>query len=635
MKCIEPTSDLNPTEVEVFNIIKEQFEHKCSVKSILLSKYYLLMNNKRDCEIVGFFSVKPHTKWTTKTNKSAYNLVILFEVKSHSNFEIRENNQVVIKYSNETKDAFAQVDTSARKLQEHLKANGIERAWVYNFLCFPNVSTYKEISNVDYSNSHVSKHILLKEEINFDVIIEKCSIQREVRRSDGLYFSSYIDKTNSPFNQNDKIFTILSGISKPVVLGKFDKKRLEGVANDKIKVANYLSDLDDNNLIVTGKAGSGKTIALLKLAISQVENFKHILILTFNTALASDINRLIEYYFEHYNPGLVKHREHIKVINIDQLLWDYDSTIKSYQGESRILSNSYEDNYSKIKDSIDSFMIEFGVKEVRELLNFNYDFILIDEGQDFDEMAFDVLVKLNDDHARLFVVDSPDQLLKYTRPAILDSNVWTKRARNTNYRNFKKINKYSNKLRRYLKNALLDVEQNLLFENTDEDIYSIELPEGTIEIMNDSLLFQDDRLKKIIEKTENKCEGEKWPLLFIQSQKDGKQKELFDYLKKIKCEYWNGYDPSVRKSVIYDTNKIRVIDYESCRGLEGWTVVLRNIDIAYNASLEHTSDADRNKAIERACNLIFIATTRPIENLVITYTDKKFGDMLAKYTDNL
>ena len=45
---------------------------------------------------------------------------------------------------------------------------------------------------------------------------------------------------------------------------------------------------------------------------------------------------------------------------------------------------------------------------------------------------------------------------------------------------------------------------------------------------------------------------------------------------------WDGVDPDTRHSFPKNIEQLRVVQYESCRGLEGWTVVNLSFDEFYN-----------------------------------------------------
>lgn len=93
---------------------------------------------------------------------------------------------------------------------------------------------------------------------------------------------------------------------------------------------------------------------------------------------------------------------------------------------------------------------------------------------------------------------------------------------------------------------------------------------------------------------------------------------------------WDGVDERKRQDFPRSTSEHRVVHYMSCRGLEGWTVVLEDLDQFWAERFElkmseglapseieglHSLD---DLAAKQAWRWAFIALTRPIDTLVIT-----------------
>ena len=84
---------------------------------------------------------------------------------------------------------------------------------------------------------------------------------------------------------------------------------------------------------------------------------------------------------------------------------------------------------------------------------------------------------------------------------------------------------------------------------------------------------------------------------------------------------WDGVDAKVRQTIPCDNNAFRVITYDSCRGLEGWTCVLLALDDFYNHKMR-VFDADEGGAAdtpeEMAGLWSLVAMLRAMDTLVIT-----------------
>jgi hypothetical protein len=109
-----------------------------------------------------------------------------------------------------------------------------------------------------------------------------------------------------------------------------------------------------------------------------------------------------------------------------------------------------------------------------------------------------------------------------------------------------------------------------------------------------------------------------------------RRSSLGEHLARSGAGVWDGIDDSVRRDFPRSKNLFRVIHYESCRGLEGWTVVLDHLD-EYWAECERVRTglgltgeevsgyADLAQlASGYAWQKAFVALTRAIDTLVIS-----------------
>jgi hypothetical protein len=97
-------------------------------------------------------------------------------------------------------------------------------------------------------------------------------------------------------------------------------------------------------------------------------------------------------------------------------------------------------------------------------------------------------------------------------------------------------------------------------------------------------------------------------------------------------ETWDAVDEVVRRSFPRSANVLRIVQYESCRGLEGWSTVLDGLDEFWDlrrlmaltankptdAGIDPEMDADAT-----AWRWSMIPITRPIDTLVVTLRSKE------------
>ena len=93
------------------------------------------------------------------------------------------------------------------------------------------------------------------------------------------------------------------------------------------------------------------------------------------------------------------------------------------------------------------------------------------------------------------------------------------------------------------------------------------------------------------------------------------------------------------------TDTYRSIFYESCRGLEAWSVVCLDLDLFYQRKYDeelaasYLSDdlflSEEERRSKYAATWVLMALTRPIDTLYIHVNDKNsiFGQILQKYIE--
>jgi hypothetical protein len=94
---------------------------------------------------------------------------------------------------------------------------------------------------------------------------------------------------------------------------------------------------------------------------------------------------------------------------------------------------------------------------------------------------------------------------------------------------------------------------------------------------------------------------------------------------------WDGVDPASRRDYPRSTKDNRIVQYDSCRGLEGWVVVLDALDDLWEFKyrealvspfLSGISMSPEERARRTAWTWCMMALTRPIDTLVITLRDR-------------
>jgi len=127
----------------------------------------------------------------------------------------------------------------------------------------------------------------------------------------------------------------------------------------------------------------------------------------------------------------------------------------------------------------------------------------------------------------------------------------------------------------------------------------------------------------------------------VRSRPDGKSSTLANRLNERGYSVWDGTDEHERRDFPRTIDTYRVVQYSSCRGLEGWTVVAEGLDAFWDyrhseymrtGPLYGQSTAYKQKpevAKEDAWRWCMIPLTRPIDTLVVSLSDLSSAQSLA------
>jgi hypothetical protein len=254
--------------------------------------------------------------------------------------------------------------------------------------------------------------------------------------------------------------------------------------------------------------------------------------------------------------------------------------------------------------------------------DFVFDFVMIDEAQDCPQEEVEVLAQLFE-QKRLVIADGVDQMLRTTRSS------WGGRGALPKTIALKKC---------------LRMKSNLaLFANSVANAVGVDwqvemnsaAPGGRVLILEGGCKAHSGKLLDLL--ADAKEEGnEAIDFLYCVPEIQSKEQpgDLIKTMQDLDFSVWNGTDSKERKTVPFATDSHRLVTYESCRGLEGWTVVLEHFDRYLERSLSLSSPKTgrnteghlglmdpKDYAWQKAWERSMIALTRPMDTLVISLAD--------------
>ena len=389
----------------------------------------------------------------------------------------------------------------------------------------------------------------------------------------------------------------------PTSRNRYDMDRIISEDQNTKKIASIMGS---KFISLRGHGGSGKTIMYMQAIWHAYEKYnKRILVLTFNTALSADIRRMLALL----NIRADDTSRSVNVKTIHSHLYTIFNKFKLNNLEENDYSN-YENLCEDLKEKI---KLDNVIEAIENDNTFDFDAVVIDEAQDFKNYEIEILKKIYGSK-KLCIADGIDQLMRGARAN------W--------YTQAEKKNIYEVKLSESLRmkrNLGLFVEGYVKENNLNLDIRKNRIAKGGKVILLKSSYVNypslHERLIKNLEEKKNK----KIDTLFCSTDENN----LIKFFESRDEGYWNGFYKPTRADFPRNNDHYRLFHYESIRGLEGWLVVLDEIDQYYEYLIKI-----KNRPIkkEEAIQRILISLSRPIDTLVITIKDEdsEFARIIEK-----
>jgi hypothetical protein len=413
-----------------------------------------------------------------------------------------------------------------------------------------------------------------------------------------------------------------------MVPSSLDRKRMDRIATRTGPAGEWQSMLGTKMLRFRGRGGAGKTIMLLQMAW-QAANLRsaRTLFLTYNLALAADVRRLMALLGI---PATVE-AGGIAVSTVISFMLSWFSAL-------RLIEEPYEDHllekYGELcatalamlqAGAIGSADIDAAKEAAPD--RFDFDYVIVDEAQDWPETEIETLKKLYEPR-QFCLADGIDQHVRGQR-ADWDAGV-------------AKQDRVVIPLRRCLRmKANLAVFANTLAGHVGLNWHvepNDEAAGGRIILIQGSYSGDWNLHLELLSEAKNAGNAE-IDFLFcvppanVRSEPDGRSSALARALKEHGYPVWDATDEKERRDFPRSIDTYRVVQYSSCRGLEGWTVIAEGLDQFWeyrraeymrtgpphgqSAAFKDLSEL----ATDDAWRWCLIPLTRPIDTLVVCLSD--------------
>ena len=284
--------------------------------------------------------------------------------------------------------------------------------FIYNFLWFRELAgneldsvVEQAADGISYNDNALPKSFSFKKLVQKTIYVTPDSVSWNKERTTGWMNccagADFVSDISKHFTQ------------RRVVVGQLTQNRLNLLSMKQ--ASKETDDIETNKMtLFEGRAGTGKTIKLLQVAVKLKNQGKRCILLTFNHALISDINRILflsGIFSRPDKPTVVTDTLHSFFMELMVLLGVRSEKIvddaDDYFNKTGYL-NDLKDTYNYITESLSESELKY-FKDTTDFID--WDYILVDEAQDWQELEKKILFAIYGPE-RIVVADGVDQFMR-------------------------------------------------------------------------------------------------------------------------------------------------------------------------------------------------------------------------------
>lgn len=566
-------------------------------------------------------------------------LCYILEVKDHdyNGVEIL-NNGFNVKYDGVWHPVSSQSRKQRFEFKKYLERHLGFSPFLYNYIWFREITgneldsvVLRAMDGISYDDNALPKSFSFKKLVQKTMYVTPDSVSWNKERTMGWMNCcsgvDFVSKITEYFTQ------------RRVVVGQLTQNRLNLLSMKE--ASQEIKDINSNNLtLFEGRAGTGKTIKLLQVAIKYKNQGKRCILLTFNHALISDINRILflsGIYSKPDKPTVTTDTLHSFFMELMVLLGIRNNKIVDDTDEY-FNKTGYKKDLKETYDYITESLSKTELKTFKDTTDcIDWDYILVDEAQDWLEIEKDILYAIYGPE-RIVVADGVDQFMRTDYKIDWSDGV----INEINRKNDEVCLRQKPNLVRFVNGfaqeiGLVDwhVEKNDHYNGGRVIVvkgYSTDLH---VELLNDG----------------KKANAVPYDILFLVPPQDAPDGHFvkYDLYKQNGINLFDGTDPGNREYFSLDNSLCRLYQYDSCRGLEGWSVICYDFDLLIKKKSEifvskmqkgempcYMGGGIHETAMVMTYMWALMPLTRAIDTLVITLSDPncEIGRILQKMSQD-
>lgn len=591
----------------------------------------------REIDIIMLYhdSRDEHLQLKTTQGTPIHSFVLIIEVKQHSPDLIRFKGQrLLVRYAQRWHDATAQCEAQTWALKRYQEASYqgkkrrssalIQRAiW----LARAPIHAFDQHPAVSGIPVHFS-------DLDWNELVSKFKVNG--------YFKSIRTLVDTPSHPTSHSLASLRDLltyeANPT---RLDIRRVNALTQtrfDAEKTA-YIQNLGEGLLLLRGRGGTGKTFALVQMALHLARQGKRTVILTYNHGLIADINRSLRF--------IGASSPDIKPLPVLKTRYKFAQEILIQNlGEDR------EIDIKKISDLDGREAARFSaLLKHNDPLEHNYDYVLVDEGQDWEDQHRDLMYRIFSP-GRVIVADGVDQFVGQARCK------WDVDGIEINRRHSLRASRRTKAatcqtisvIARSLGLSDWDLEPD---PNTHGGRFTVLVEPNAVQAVSLGLKIIDTDQRK---DSEVKAVDSLVCLPSVKAARGINYEAIFDKeIEATERDSWRGFDEKDRRYYPKREGQLRAVRYHSCRGMEGWTTLCLGLDQFFQFQLDNPhidvdavetslkardglfllsnniKDEIAGRARKYAINWLMIPLTRSIDHLIIHIKDEQseLGKVLA------
>ena len=637
------------SEAKALKQLKNQLESNLSVISQYASGEILLVSNitlfgqeTKDIDIVmigKFQNFKISVTSLAKDKNSvelptirreAYvnSFCYVIEVKDHGFASVRQDGlNLLVLYNDKWSDATSQSEKQKYALRSYLLDHLNFAPTICNFIWLRNISP-PEL--VQFNHKH--RDNLLPSVFSIGELITKSTFQYLPYKPDNQSYC-IINCTNPSnvdlfdLNSLTQVFNLFTEVRK--ASGELTRLKIEQITSATLDKQQYAKSIGNMLTVIAGRAGTGKTVRLLRIACDlAINSGKRSLILTYNHALVSDIRRVLA--FAGIPDGVDSYT--VQISTLHKFFYQIFRGLGIEDGTSDKEGNfneQFQNKMEELLEYLDEKLID--EKDIQELMKkeheaVGWDYILIDEAQDWNDVEKKILFRIFGQE-KIVVADGVDQFIRGSQ-----KQIWTRGIQPANFHK-----KTETKGLRQKYNLVTFVNSFAKVSGLNWEVTPDEKLHGG-RIIISTKPYDGDLHKRILTDCLNDKNSAYDLLMLTPPQLVDRSnpakihfKYFEDYLQQ-GIKVFDGTNNNNRTQYPTNLDLCRLFQYDSCRGLEGWTAVCLDFDQLFQYKMDSYVDVPNDELAletpeERANRYValwaLMPLTRAIDTLVITISDSE------------